>query len=165
MLALYVLCSARSSFISILFLFPSRRLCRRGGGAVLRLQAVWWVSAIAGPGPLLLVCTACRWCQFSQWSHKGCFSFRAVFDLAIVQLQQSARLRGRISLPLKKKQNAYFRPLLSFLFLQRRESGEVTAASWVFLTSRVTLQTHLSCVFVSLGLRPKTSVPSVLLAF
>lgn len=124
MLALYVLCSARSSFISILFLFPSRRLCRRGGGAVLRLQAVWWVSAIAGPGPLLLVCTACRWCQFSQWSHKGCFSFRAVFDLAIVQLQQSARLRGRISLPLKKKKKTYFRPLLSFLFLQRRESGE-----------------------------------------
>lgn len=41
----------------------------------------------------------------------------------------------------------------------------VTAASWVFLTSRVTLQNHLSCVFVSLGLRPKASMPSVRLAF
>lgn len=127
MLALYVLCSARSSFISILFLFPSRRLCRRGGGAVLRLQAVWWVSAIAGPGPLLLVCTARRWSQFSQWSHKGCFSFRAVFDLAIVQLQQSARLRGHISLPLKKKLKKTHLFLASaFVFISAAEgqSGE-----------------------------------------
>lgn len=47
-----------------------------------------------------------------------------------------------------KTKLTYFWPLLSFLFLQQRDREErVTAAFWVFLTSRVTLQTHLFLCF------------------
>lgn len=40
-------CLVYSDLISHIALFPSRRLCWRGGGAVLRLQEVWWVCAVA----------------------------------------------------------------------------------------------------------------------
>lgn len=40
-------CFVHSDLISHVALFPSRRLCWRGGGAVLRLQEVWWVCTVA----------------------------------------------------------------------------------------------------------------------